>query len=214
MGITSDGIPYATQNPFERPRPAPDLEDGVFQTELFGAVDEAEAEDAKLRLLACSRDFREKAEQLYLPLEQRREDEHVLAREEADRRKRDYVTREALSIERVPAWQRYALPVGETIDRYGRYVVPGMIAVEGPLAFVAGYSLLGGISTGDALIDGPLKLAPLGLAIGVAFVCCLATLFAGRAFSAYFEHVRAVEVYERESNAGEENPTEEEQSDE
>ncbi len=201
MGINSHGVPYATQNPFERPGPAPDREDEHDQTHLFTTVDEAEAEDARLRLLESSRSFREKAEEHYLPFEQRREDQHVLACEEADRRRFDFETREALMNERVLAWQRYAMPVGEVIEKYARYVIPAMIAVEAPLAFVAGYALLGGVKTGDELIDGPLKLAPLGLAIGVAFICCLATLFAGRTFSAYFEQLRALEIFERERNA-------------
>jgi len=199
MGINSNGIPFATQNPFERPGPAPDLEDGLSQTEQFTTIDEADANDAKLRLLRCSRDHRELVEQESLPLEQRREDELVLAREEADRRKRDFDERESLMNTRIAAWQRYAMPVGELVEKSGRNVVWAMLAVEAPLAFVAGYSLLGGVTTGDSLIDGPLKLAPLGLAVGVAFVCALATLFAGRTFSAYFEHRRALEIYRRES---------------
>src|SRR3954453_5922534 len=103
MGITSDGKPYATANPFERPGPAPDRKDGDYQTKLFTTIDEAEAEDAKLRLLECSRKIREEIVSRYLPVEQRREDEPVVAREEADRRRIDFDTRAALKNERIGA---------------------------------------------------------------------------------------------------------------
>jgi hypothetical protein len=193
MGINKDKVPYANRNPLEGATPAPDRKDEHYETKLLTTVDEKEATGARLQLEALSRDTRRDLEEDLLPTEQSREDELTRVRDEARRRERTFERRKKLADRRIELFEFLSLPVGEQITKYERWAVPAIVCVEGPLAFVAGYSLVGGISTGDARIDTPLKLAPLGFALGVAVVCCMATIFGGRVLSAYFEQRRVIE---------------------
>jgi hypothetical protein len=88
------------------------------------------------------------------------------------------------------------LSVPEAVKKYERWAMVAVGAVEFPLAFVAGYSLVGGISTGDAQIDTPLRLAPFGFALGIALICCVATICAGRVLGAYAEQQRIERIAE------------------
>ena len=187
MGINSKGKPYAERNPLEGVTPAPDREDEHYETELITTIDEKEAKDTALRLEQLSRDTREKLETELLPHEQHRADELVLARNEARRRERAHDGRKSLADKRIATWEFVSLPQSNSVKTYERYSIWAVGFVEGPLAFVAGYALVGGIQTGDAQIDTPLKLAPIAFAFGIALICCFATICAGRVLGAYYE---------------------------
>lgn len=190
MGINQNGTPYPERNPLEGTTPAPDREDEHYETWLFTTTDEREAKDAALKLEQLSRDIRQLLESELLPLEQRREDERLLAAAEARRREKDFARRMSLADKRIATYEFLSVPSSEAVKKYDRWAVFAIAGVEFPLAFVAGYSLVGGINTGDANIDAPLRLAPFGFALGIAVICCLATICAGRMLGAYAEQQR------------------------
>lgn len=187
MGINSKGKPYAERNPLEGSTPAPDREDEHYETKLLTTLDEKEAKATTLQLEQLARDTRETLETQLLPAEQHQADVLVLARNEARRRERAHDRRKWLAEKRIATWEFLSLPQSKAVKTYERWAIWAVGFVEFPLAFVAGYALVGGIQTGDGLIDMPLKVAPFGFAFGIAVICCFATICAGRVLGAYYE---------------------------